>query len=324
MGARRFLPLVLLTIPALVAAGCSDRSAQTSAIVMAKGGDLYAVAIDGPRTVRLTSTPAHERAPAVSFDGRRIAFVRKPRASGFGFGQIWTINVDGTHRTRLTRGGGDWDPAWSPDNKTIYFTRNPPGLTGWCGSIFRVDASGRKLQRVISPPHRTLEVGELPFPLRAPDRLVYFHSFKQPAVSPDGRRIAFDDWNGCSGGTRGPRLRVIDTSGHPTSDLARLPHNGYYPDPEHSSPAWSPDGRRIAFGLHGRLSIANRDGSEVRSVAPLCCDVGTHPAWSPDGNWIAFNGGGVYVVHPDGTALRRVTRNSSWEDSPAWLPGLPK
>ena len=111
--------------------------------------------------------------------------------------------------------------------------------------------------------------------LRAPR----FHSFELPAISPDGRRIAFDDSNGCSGGTSGPRLRVIDTSGRPAADLARLPRNGYYPDPEHDAAAWSPDGNRIAFLLNGRLSIANRDGSDVRSVArsPEIADAWTHP-----------------------------------------------
>jgi Tol biopolymer transport system component len=304
---RRFF-LVALGALALVGGvlvlALNGRSKQPDRIMFDRGGDLYVVAIDDSRTVRLTSTPAQERVPAASLDGRTIAFVRTTQTSGFVFGDIWTMHADGTHRTRLTRGGEDWSPIWSESGHTIYFVRYASGPDGPCGSIFRVGANGRNLERVINAPH--------------------FHSFELPAISPDGRRIAFDDWNGCSGGTSGPRLRVIDTSGRPTTDLARLPRNGYYPDPEHDASAWSPDGNRIAFLLNGRLSIANRDGSDLRSVAhsPVISGTWTRPAWSPDGNWVAVvdEGGNLFVLHPDGTGLRRLTQTGWWGTSPAWLP----
>jgi len=278
------------------------RSTQPDRIVFDRGGDLYVVAIDGSRTIRLTSMPARQSVPAASFDGHTIAFVRKSQASSFG--DIWTMHADGTHRTRLTHGGKDWSPSWSPSGQTIYFIRYANGPDGPCGSIFRVRANGRNLERVIGASH--------------------FHSFELPAVSPDGRRIAFDDWDGCSGGTSAPRLRVIDTSGRPTTDLGQLPRNGYYPNPEHDSSAWSPDGNRIAFLLNGRLTIANRDGSDVRSIArsPTIADAWTHPAWSQDGDWLAVvdQTGSLFVLHPDGTGLRRVTQTGWWGTAPAWLP----
>jgi Tol biopolymer transport system component len=270
--------------------------------VFARGGDLYAVSLDGSRTVRLTTTRVNETEPATSKDGRQIAFARAT-------GDIWTKSVDGTQERRLTHSGTDGSPAWSPDNRTVYFIRYVSTADGPCGSIFRIGADGRNLKKVAGAPH--------------------FNSYELPAISPDGRRIAFDQWNGCSGGTSGPRLRVIDSSGHPTNDLARLAHNGYYPNPEHDSSAWSPDGREIAFLLNGRLSIVNRDGSHVRSVMPASltiADAHARPAWSADGKWLTVvdQMGDLYLVHPDGSDLRRLVRALWWGDAPAWLPALPK
>ena len=60
-------------------------------------------------------------------------------------------------------------------------------------------------------------------------------------------------------------------------------------------------------------------GGEARRVETVD---GTVPRWSPDGKWIAFspNRGfqdGVFVVHPDGSGLKRVVDRGGW---PVWWP----
>ncbi|MCX6021567.1 MAG: hypothetical protein NTZ05_07525, partial [Chloroflexi bacterium] len=53
---------------------------------------------------------------------------------------------------------------------------------------------------------------------------------------------------------------------------------------EDTLPAWSPNGRYIAFSSGGSISVAAVDGSDTRSLA----NGGSRPAWSPDGLHIAF------------------------------------
>jgi Tol biopolymer transport system component len=296
--------LILLGCVALGSAQPVRSQTATPAVVYAFRGDLYAVAADGSRTVRLTKTRAAEFEPAVSPDGSKIAFARR-------FGGISAMNVDGSGR-RIVTGFGD-DPAWAPDGKTISFVRYRSGYGGEiCGSISRVAATGGRVSQVTKSRGR--------------------HSHVNPAVSPDGQRIAFTDWDGCSGGTSSPRLRVVTPSGRPTGDLAKLPHNGYYPDPEHSCPSWSPDGEQLAFRRNADLTVARRDGSAERHVA-RGGDVLMYeaPSWSPDGSWIAFVAEGrafavLRLVHPDGTGLRRLARNAKGDDYSiaGWVPRLPR
>jgi len=263
---------------------------------------LYAIAVDGSPIVRLTETRLARWDPALSRDGGTVAYGRD--------GRIWTAALDGSRPRAVTDG---FSPAWTADGATLYVVRgHSDGFGGECGSIFSVPATGGAVRRLTDPRRSG-------------------HSHLDPAVSPDGSRIAFTDWDLCQGGTASPRLRVVNTSGKKTSDLAQLPRNGYWPDPEHSTPAWSPDGARLAYRLNTDLAVANRDGSgERRLVRGLLYLIYGPPAWSPDGDWIAFTRYGreydLVVVHPDGTGLRRLPlpRRGGYYSIAGWLPSLPE
>jgi Tol biopolymer transport system component len=99
-------------------------------------------------------------------------------------------------------------------------------------------------------------------------------------------------------------------------------------------PAWSPDGKRIAFVRRSfadenhpgpwEVWVMNADGGRQRRIAR-----GTEPTWSPDGGWIAFTGAytprvsrpDIWVARADGSDRRRLTVNSAFSDrSPDWSP----
>jgi Tol biopolymer transport system component len=68
------------------------------------------------------------------------------------------------------------------------------------------------------------------------------------------------------------------------------------------APAWSADGRRIAFHTGSSVCVMNADGSDLRTIGR-----GSWPSWSPDGTRIAFtDDAGLHVVHTDGSDKRLV------------------
>ena len=310
----------MLVVVAVMAASSASSAgsrqlAQPEGIVYSRGGDLYAIALNGSRRVRLTNTPVwSEESPAASPDGRFLAYIRGDA--------VWIRPLSRSAGSRLTR-GWDLDPTWAPDGKSIYFARllsqddEGPNHSFHedCGSIFRVRADGREPARLLTNPP-------------AADS---FHHHAAPAVSPDGARIAFTDANLCSGGVTSFALRVVDRYGNPTSDLARLEGNEYDVGREYGVPDWSPDGTRLVFVGGRSVYVANRDGSALRRLTPQRLEVdylGEHgPAWSSDGEWIVFatysRGSELYVIRPDGSGLRRLTHTKAAEISPAWLPVMP-
>ncbi len=79
---------------------------------------------DGTDPAQLTNTPSErELLPSYSPDGQKIVFASHTSAAG-SFA-VWTINANGTGRTRITPRWRDASfPDWSPDGTAIVFATN--------------------------------------------------------------------------------------------------------------------------------------------------------------------------------------------------------
>ena len=90
------------------------------------------------------------------------------------------------------------------------------------------------------------------------------------------------------------------------------------------SPAWSPDGRWIAFESDRdgdpEIYVMNADGSDIVQLTNNN-KWNQGPAWSPDGRRIAFSSyGSIYVMNADGSDVVQLTSYRGIDVDPAWSP----
>jgi Tol biopolymer transport system component len=146
---------------------------------------------------------------------------------------------------------------------------------------------------------------------------------RDPEWSPDGKRLAFDT------SVARPKIYLADADGSNVRPIGPTDAAAY-------APSWSPDGNRLVFvlddGIESNRSgiyVIDADGAALRRVRKAR---GLHldaPTWSPNGKWIAFLGESgyarhsemdIFVVHPNGSGARRLTRTGNDEGKPSWSP----
>ena len=250
-----------------------------------RGGasNLWWQPLGGKSPAQLTTGPGPDSSPSVARNGT-IAFLNSRWRNTL----IVVSLANGARTTLLTDSSRLWGPVFSPDGKEIAYSRDEPnGL--W--HLWITQASGGEA--------RQLTTGNVPE--------IY------PRFTPDGNAVFFNTW------------------GAEPLSLGRVPSNGGPQRPALSpstgSDAYadvSADGRSVAFvrtqDKISHIYIASTDGSGP--ARPLGTITGTVPRWSPDGQWISFSpnrttSSGVFIVHPDGSGLRRISENGGWA---VWWP----
>ena len=227
--------------------------------------------------------------PSFSPDGKYMAFVS---GSGFLSNDIYVVPVSGGKSRPLTSLHAHIrGPAWMSNGQELVFSSNHQGLD----TLWRVALTGGDPE---------------PLAIAADD-------VRQVTISARGNRLAFLRYQVDTNIWEAPAFAAVH----------RQPLKLIASTREDASPAFSPDGQRIAFASNrsGRFEIyvCGGDGSNpVQLTSMKAPDTGT-PAWSPDGKQIAFDSrleghSDIFVINAEGGSPHRLTTEPYDNELPNW------
>jgi serine/threonine protein kinase len=177
-------------------------------------------------------------------------------ASGvFGAANIWSIDPDSGKQKQLTHEGTNGAPSCSPDGKWVVYNSSRGGDY----TLWRVPLQGGN-----------------------PEQLTrYASSF--PSVSPDGKRIAFDDYS--QPGTN--RIDVIPSAGGQPVSIFTYTASSFYP-----IFSWTPDGRGLTYirDQRGASNIWAQpiDGRSAKQLTNFLSGSIFNFSWSKDGQYVVI------------------------------------
>jgi len=230
---------------------------------------------------------------ARGISGTELAFV----STRGGNSEIFVMDANGENQRAATANRSINNfPCWSPSGKSIVYTsyrhENRPALF--------VSTRGQgKPGRILS------ELGDMP-----QYRAVF---------APRGDKLAV-----VMSAEKSTEIYRVRTDGQ---GVRRLTNNRSVD----ISPAWSPDGRQIAFvsdrAGSPQIYVMDKDG-DGSGARRLTFNGGynTSPAWSPDGRWIAYQsrvGGNqfdIWLIDPEGSVNLPLVSHPRSDESPSWSP----
>jgi len=219
-----------------------------------------------------TSLPGIERSPAFSPDGKQIAFMwREQDTSDF---NIYVQLVGTNEPLRLTtHPGNDLSPVWSPDGRHIAFTR--------------VSEDGRERSISIIPALGGMERKILSQRIRHGLWVELLNGFADDKLSwsPDGKLLAFTDIDSTKS------IFLLSLEHLEQRQLTSAPTGGV--EVEDFYPAFSPDGKRLAFVRRvswwvSDIYTAPVAGGEPERLTFDAKDI-NGLAWTADGQEIIFS-----------------------------------
>jgi len=231
---------------------------QSAVMIRILGGreQLFTAKLDGTGEKQITFDDADHEDPVWSPDGKKIAFVLVKGGKKI----IQLINPDGSGAISVTpTTQSAIHPSFTPDGSAILYCTDddlrPPEKNE--AEIYSVDLATKRVRTVISGGVNTY-----------------------PVMSPDGRRIA---WRKIVGDMNSEVFVANADGSSPRNLTNHWSWEGW--------PAWSPDGRTIAFAGNRNSSyqifLMNPDGSNVRLLASTE-GRGTAPKWAADGRSVYY------------------------------------
>jgi len=299
---------------------------------------LHIMSALGGTARKLSDLPVSFEPISWSVDGRYLA-VKRLDPSGNDTGLSLVSLADGQSRT-LTRGVDDHSPAFSPDGRYLAYAS--------CEQVLSCHVKVLELNRKYQPTFPARQVTPKPVTLIrrltwTRDGTAVIYESESAVVSYlwrlrlDGNHIAERvEIAGLGAGApvaASARDRLVFRRDRENWDISLFARGrGSRPLITSSfaefQPAYSPDGRRLAFcttrsGETVEIWVANIDGSQTRQ---LTRDLGRWqcaPHWSPDGRTIAFSstdseGDHIVTIDADGGTPKQITHERGFQSLPTW------